>query len=511
MGIISRFFGRSEPEPATDPAVEARLSEYVRRFNMAMSDRLTADWITSPITIDQELSQDFVTMVVRARDLAVNDDYVRGYLHELEKNVLGVEGIQYIPDPRNQSGKRDTAAARTLADAWHEWSQAGTCDVTGKWSWRDIESLMVKSVERDGEGILVDYPGYRGNRFGFAVQYLDCLQLDPNLNRKSKSGNEIVMGVEVDRFRRPINYYFLKDEIAVQRGSYYESAEHVVIPAGRVTHVYHAEFAHQTRGFSQFASSARNLKLIDGYGEAVVTSARVAAATSAVMNRNTQNQGLASLDKKNDAENIKFQPGMLFDLPFEASITQLKAEQPTTTMPAAIQTWLQKFSAGIGLSYHSVARDLSGVNYTSSRTGELSDRDKYRILHAFYARHLHEPIKNRMLKQALIRRALRQGTGTLSPVRYKKYSCCHWQGRGWDWTDPSKAQKAEDSEVMARRRSPLDVMRERGDRPDKVIADHVEWQEMLSAAGLQATVTNNQAPDKAGIDETESDDTDEEG
>jgi len=53
-------------------------------------------------------------------------------------------------------------------EGFKAWSKKGICEVTGKYSFRDIQNLVITSIARDGE-VLVRYVRGADNEFGFAL------------------------------------------------------------------------------------------------------------------------------------------------------------------------------------------------------------------------------------------------------------------------------------------------------------------------------------------------------
>ena len=79
MGMMD-WFTRKTPAPA--PARR-------RGFQGAMYNRLVADWITASTSMDAEIRKDLKRLRDRSRDLVRNNDYARGFLVDVESNVIG--------------------------------------------------------------------------------------------------------------------------------------------------------------------------------------------------------------------------------------------------------------------------------------------------------------------------------------------------------------------------------------------------------------------------------------
>lgn len=473
-------------------------NEGTRRFQSAVMDRLTSSWPISPMTIDSDIRQNHTALVARMRDLAQNDDYAVRHLDLTDSNVLGENGLILVPEPRNHSGKIDTTAAAAIAANWSEWCKKGNCDVTGQWSWRDICGLMLQAKKRDGEGLLLLHTNFAGNKWRFAVQFIDSLQLDVELNKTLDSGNEIVMGVELNRLRRPVSYHFREDERNVTFGNQFTGRKHVVFPAARVVHYFAPKFAHQTRGYSDMASAAKRLNHIDGWQEASLVAARLHANYSMVLTRNQENQGYTGETTGTDGtRTIQSDPGDILDLPYAATAHAFKPEHPGTTMPDGLKAWLRGAASGLKGSYNMLANDAEGVSFSSIRIFELQDQKGYKIQQSELGRHVCQPVHEAFNENSLLLGLLRVSSRPLKIGNQAKYCECYWQAPGFAWVDPRADSKAEDGSMNNKTRSPQDVIRSKGKDPRRVLQEFAEWDDMLSEFNLN---TPEPAEDKESSD-----------
>ena len=207
--------------------------------------RLTYNWPVLNLSSDAEIRANLKPLRARSRDLAINNDYGRKFIGMVIANVIGPAGIglkMNIKDPA--SATPDTAANALITEAWRTWGKLGNCDVTGQLSWRDAQRLCIQSIARDGEVLIRKVRGF-DNPSGFALQFIEADQLDDTYNYMAGNGNEIRMGVELDRWKRPVAYHLLAEhpgdfqfQLPAQR---YE-----IVPASDILHIYIKDRALQT-------------------------------------------------------------------------------------------------------------------------------------------------------------------------------------------------------------------------------------------------------------------------
>lgn len=62
-------------------------------FSAADPDRNNSTWDSTPVPIGKMIDQKLSVLVARSREQISNNDYARGFVREVRKNVLGHKGI----------------------------------------------------------------------------------------------------------------------------------------------------------------------------------------------------------------------------------------------------------------------------------------------------------------------------------------------------------------------------------------------------------------------------------
>ena len=192
--LIARMFGRDLPAPAPDrvePVIvrNAPLRPAGRRngFAAAQWDRLTYDWGVTPQALDIFLRQGLRGLRARSRSLAINNDYMRQFLRRVRTNVIGAEGFSLQVAAEDSPGKPDEKANDKIKAEWDAFGKLGACTVCGRFSWTELQQLVITSLARDGEVLLREIRGYK-NKWGYALQVLSVDQLDETLTRGTTDG-----------------------------------------------------------------------------------------------------------------------------------------------------------------------------------------------------------------------------------------------------------------------------------------------------------------------------------
>src|SRR5262249_22807445 len=141
-------FARQEPAPRAIHRVIGGRTSGRSLFNSGDSNRLTADWPTTPVPADWIVTRYQRALVARSREQAQNNDYVKAYLRLQRQNIVGPAGIIL------QSKAEDPIVRRAIEDTFKAWGKRESCDVTGKRSWRAMQAACIHTEARDGEYFL---------------------------------------------------------------------------------------------------------------------------------------------------------------------------------------------------------------------------------------------------------------------------------------------------------------------------------------------------------------------
>jgi lambda family phage portal protein len=414
-------------------------SRRVRQYQGARINRLTSDWVVSGTSADGEVRSSLRLLRDRARQLTRDNDYARQALRAVENNVVG-QGIGFQSQVRMQrgQGRLDPRLNRTIEEAWHRWTRADSCDVGGRLCFSDIERLCVRSVAESGEVIIRLVEERFGNSLvPLALEVIEADLLLDDYNGTTDNGNEIRMGVEVDKWGRPVAYHFahgMRHPGDYQfQGQAYSREKTLRIPARNILHLYRVERPGQSRGVTWFASAIERMHHMSGYEQAEVVSAR---ATSALMGFITSPEGELFGDDVEQGERVStFEPGVFKYLNPGEQVTVPNLNRPGGEFDPFMRAMLRAVAAGLGCSYESISKDFSQTNYSSSRLSLLDERDHWRVLQSWLIENFHQKVYERWLDLAVL-------SGTLSLPRYEIepefYRQPRWMPRGWSWVDPQK-------------------------------------------------------------------------
>ena len=409
----------------------------LRSYAGAQKGRLFADFFSNSKSADAELAPALRTLRDRSRELARNDSYVKRYLALLSANVVGTKGIRLSCKARDDNGQLDLVGNQIIEREFAKWCKKANCTVTGKLSFIDAQKLFIETLARDGE-CLVKHVKTKDNPFNYSIQFIEADHLDEELTEVAGNNNKIRMGVECNPVGRPLAYHLFKNHPYDNDSYAVPGKKYTRIPADEIIHAYMQERPEMTRGVPWTATAMDKIHTLNGYRQAELTASRLAACKMGFYT-SPGGDGYVGEDYEDTYSPImEAEPGTFEQLPSGMDFKSFEPNHPTSAFDAFEKAILRGISSGLNISYHSLANDLSSVNYSSIRAGSLEDRAQFGVIQEFVVAHFIEPIFREWLEMAMTTNQI-----PLPMTRFDKFAdSATFIPRSWSYVDPQKEIQA---------------------------------------------------------------------
>ena len=412
----------------------SKLKPKARGYSGAISSRLTGDWLNPTTTGDEEIRRDLQKLRNRCRELERNNDYVRRYLNGLDSNVIGSKGIMLQMKVEDSPLVYDDQANRVIEKEWRKWCNRKHATPNGRQSWIDICKLALRSCARDGDVLLQLVRGFN-NDHGFAVQLIEADMLDLHHNNyKLQNGGEIRMGVETNSVGRPVAYHILTAHPGETSDT---SRRRLRVDADDIIHLYNPERISQTRGVPWMVSAMTRLQMLAGYEESELVASRVAASKMGFLTKDANTESYTGEEDEDYNLIMESEPGSIEELPTGMSFQEWNPTHPTTAYKDFVKSTLRGISAGLNISYNTLANDLEGVNYSSIRAGLFDEREHYKSIQNWFIDSFIQPVFEAWLEASIL-----NGVFPFGITKFDKMNQPKWCARRWPWVDPLKDMQA---------------------------------------------------------------------
>lgn len=481
-----------------------------KNFNAAQISHLTNDWVTSLGSYNSSLYRGIRIIRSRARDLCMNNSYAVKFLDIISKNVIGPDGFTL----KSKAGEfvngqftADKIAISKIQNGFYDWSNASNCTISEVISFRETCSLILKTVARDGEILIRPIESPSVNKHGYALQLINPDYLDETYNTKLPNGNHIIMGVEIDQYRKPVAYWLTKTNIETEIYSTYLSGQRYRVPAEELLHLFVKTYPGQLRGISWFAPAMLMMKMLYGFEEAKLVDARISASTTLALKYKDSavgdeiNESNVSGGEKQTTENLIYEdvtPGRTFVVPKNMEPWMYDPKSPNGNESEFAMHYLRGISSGLLVSFISLANNYSAVNYSSGRLNLLDERETFRELQAWFREHFLDWNFPRYLKMALLTQSI-----VLPPSKFDKFNQFWFSGRSWPWVDPEKDIKAKVIALESNLETYESILTENGIWPEEHWEQLKKEKEIFKENGWEWPSSKNQSlSSNAGSDTT---------
>lgn len=494
-----------------------------RMYDAAVTTNLNLDF---PITVGSANAEILTSKYItrgRARTLVRDFTTAKGALRVMANNVCGEDPFKLEmkvgkwTGGNSKSGKTfelETETNRLIEEAWKEAGLPKNCDSRGEMSRMEMYRCAFMSVKRDGDILARHRRAYPFNKYGYALELIEADRLQESYVGKSAAGNPIRFSIERDSvYLRPIAYYILTRHPGEPFGYYgpQSNAWRERVPADEMIHYNNLrDRAEQDVGMTEFDSSVQALHRLRQYGIAHTTAAIMSAAKPWWIKQTTptsmpyvgdpammsaiigtgdgnlvgtgENQGTtqqiggasAPGDGKGGGVN-KFkniEPGTAEIMNWGQELMQLDPKHPYEAAVGFNKNSLENVGTGLGLAYHAISGDYTGLSFSAARVAEMPQRDNFKVdqehmILNFVRDHFCEWLKYALLSGAI----------DLPFSRYDEFcKASEFNGRRWDYINPMQDVQADVIAIEAKIKSRSQVIRERegGGNFERVISELAE-------------------------------------
>lgn len=364
----------------------------------------------------------------RSRYEAANNSYCAGMLRTLANDTIGTG-----PSLNLRSGGNDATEDNQVETLWWSWSQRTRLAIK-------LRTMRI-AKGRDGESFaaFITNPALR-HPIKLDLRLYEADQIAaPMLGLSPLVGD--TDGILLDDFGNVAGYMLLRTHPG-QTAFGASPLDYVTVPARDMVHLFLAERAGQHRGVPEITPALPLYAQLRRYTLAVIAAAETAADLAAFI------QTAAVPDDPDSVEPldvIEIEKRMIMTLPDGYNISQLKAEQPTTTYDSFKKSILQEIARCLNMPFNVAAGDSSGYNYSSGRMDHQVYFKSIDVERSDLANELLDPLFERWWAEA------RLIPGLLPPrlAAMPEPPPHEWRWDGREHVDPVKEASAQQTRLSS--------------------------------------------------------------
>lgn len=306
---------------------------------------------------NNELSGAIAPIRNNVRELVRNAPFAKKGLDIIVNGVVGwgIEASISHPDKKREE---------RIKELWKKWS-SGACSVDGKTDFYTLQKQVMAAVVGDGESLVREVIIEDSVR----LHILESDYLSTNRIKDIQEGHSYSNGIVIDSYGRPISYN-LYDSHPGDGKLTTPSAS--LVDAAKIDHVFRRDRPGQNRGVSWFAPVVQSLNMLSELQWTQLVRMKLGSAITAVVTSEPSNLAPEILQAQRQEEwalspgDVKYiNPGEKIEFPTIPN---------TEGYDSATRLSLREIAAGLGVTYEALANDLSTVNFSSGRLGDIQFR-----------------------------------------------------------------------------------------------------------------------------------------
>lgn len=401
----------------------------------------------------------------RARWLSANNAIMDNIDNAIINNVVG-NGIHL----QSITGKQKYDD--TVEEEFKIWAtNPKNCDATGRFTFYDMQRMILKSRMVDGE----IYIYKRVTTDGLKLQLIEADAVDTGRNDG---------GIELDAAGIPVMYHF-KD---IKGNPFSIKAEYII-------NYFIADRPSQVRGISEYKQAILDLKNFSAFQSASIQGARARANIAYAVKQNGKgNPFEANLDNKIQTINGV---SVLYMGKGE-EISKLDPDSVATDYVQFSENTIRLIATARKLSYELSFRDYSKVNFASSRASLLQDFKRFDAEQEHFVNYILNDIFTTWLEISALVGTVKASGITKAPDKWIKPK---WIMPKRDLVDPLKEITAIEKKIKLNLTCETDVANSEGKDYEEILRKKAREIELKAQYGIpDYTMQNSNMDANTGVD-----------
>jgi lambda family phage portal protein len=442
------------------------------QYDGARSDRIRADWPTGTNTPYRDISKDLPKLIARSRLAYANDPIYRSAVNVITSNTIG-QGLKPKAAVLLKNRKSNSVVNAALHEGWERYESEW--DRRNLMTFSEAQALAFRTVMISGGVLCNTVRSYSSSTIiPIQKQLIEQDRLDPShdYERVTMSNNEpaaqVLHGISVDEYGKPLSFFIKGVDKPV--------------PARNMNHTFLHERPEQYIGTPWGSAVLDQIWDVHQLQEDTLIKSRALADYVWWMEPNGDSFGGSEGDIDSDGnaitEALSFlrTPNRPEIIKGDDSITG--SVQPLTKMI------LNSIAAGLGMSYMSITKDLTDVNFAASRNIVMEERRFFRTLQQWWIRAFLQIEWNDYVFWMCITGQIPQLTVDRFLAEPWRFQRCAWQAEGWDWVDPLKDSNADIAMKSAGLATDKELLGKRGKDVESQYRQLAEERELRKKYGI---------------------------
>lgn len=363
MNIVDKLISFVNPTAAVRREMSRMALRQIESYEAATKGRRTNHWRRTHNDADADIMPSITMLRSTSRNMVRNNSFAFRAIENITNNTVG-SGIR----PDLKGPERELTLVKKY---WKAWAEKAECDFNSQLSFYGLTSLGGRSMFESGACLLVRrrLSSKSGAVLPIKLQLIESDYID--LNKTStvaglSKGDYIRHGIQYNQDGQRTGYWLFKKHPGNNYDFYGDSYFH---PEEDVVHLYRTMRPGQDHGVPTGVSAFLGLNDFDDYRNAELMAKKLQACFAVFLSGSPTDLPGAN-PKDGEEQKEKLAPGLIYRMRPGETATFAEPAQATGIGEYARVNLLQA-SAGYGTTYEGMTGDLSNVNFSSIRIGNI--------------------------------------------------------------------------------------------------------------------------------------------
>lgn len=329
---------------------------------------------------DTLAARELLNLQMRSANAIRNDGTAKSAFNKYVTS-LGVIKVNWIT--------KDKKRHDLMQELWEEFILNPNLDGLG--TFNNTQAIWNSSIFIDGcsHTRMVFSKKDNPNRVSLKLQAIPSAMHDVLFNGESDKQN-IRTGIKFDNLSKPIIYYYRKGIYEDIWFDKVNSNKHTKIPAKDIVHIFDRDSPGQWLGVPELASVIVSLYELDELKDATIAKQKAAQAIAWIVENTNPTSftptGASEIVKDTKDEDkvvFKAQGGSTQYMNRGEKIQFYQSTDIGENLPVLINSELRKIAASLGIPFHLLTGDTSGLDFSSLRAIAIELRKRLEYIHHF--------------------------------------------------------------------------------------------------------------------------------
>lgn len=434
------------------------------------TSRLDGDFQEQMITgsINNAIRASAVQVRDQSRTIAINTPFGKKAVQYQVDNIIGSEGINPQPRIMNSEGVLQKELNAKLKRTFEHWAYSrDRFSRNGRMNWRTFSQLIERARMTDGEVFIRIHE----SDDDFKIELIEASRCEFGNIEQLENGNTILNGIEYDvDTGKAVRYWFSEINFLTQT----ITGGRFGVPASECIHYFVEQFVDQKRGIPEFVANIKTLIQYDAYTHSTLVQKRAAASSMGFITQDKDSATPIDLGLDGDSEEREegpdiiqeFEAGTIHKLPAGYDVKQFTSTQGGDDYDTFTDKMEGQLAMGFGFYKQAWLGDTAGVNYSSARFGDMSQRTLFKSVQRTLQEVVLEVIYERWLAWAILTDKIEIPMTKIHDVVIQTT----WTSPKWESIDPGKDTDNDIKLIDAGIKPRSDVILDRGQDPESIFA-----------------------------------------